>query len=113
MRTHTLCLLTVGILGSAGCAGSVGGADDGMSEAALSSNEHTAFNYFVSKGLSKIQSAGVIGNLMQESNVIPTAVEYGGGPGRGIAQWSVGGRWDTGHDDNVTWYASDHGENRW
>jgi hypothetical protein len=113
MRANTLCLLTVGILGSAGCAGSVGGADDGMSEAALSSNEHTAFNFFVSKGLSKIQSAGVIGNLMQESNVIPTAVEYGGGPGRGIAQWSVGGRWNADHDDNVTWYASAHGENAW
>ena len=22
-------------------------------------------------------------------------MQYGGGPGRGIAQWSVGGRWDT------------------
>jgi hypothetical protein len=112
MRANTLCLLAVGILGSSGCAGSVGDADDGMTEAALSSNEHTAFNFFVSKGLTKTQSAGVIGNLMQESSVNPSAVEYGGGPGRGIAQWSVGGRWDTDHDDNATWYASAHGENR-
>jgi hypothetical protein len=97
-----------------GCAGSVGGPDDdGMSEEALSSNEHTAFNYFVSKGLTKRQSAGIVGNLIQESSVIPTSVQYGGGPGRGIAQWSVGGRWDTSHDDNVTWYANAHGENRW
>jgi hypothetical protein len=116
MKTSKLSALILGILTSsfaAGCAGSVDGADDGMSEAALSSNEHTAFNFFVSKGLTKTQSAGVIGNLMQESSVIPTAVQYGGGPGRGIAQWSVGGRWDSDHDDNVTWYANAHGENRW
>jgi len=41
--------------------------------------------------------------------VIPTAVQYGGGPGRGIAQWSVGGRWDSSHNDNMTWYANAHG----
>src|SRR5438874_6159221 len=96
---------------ASGCAGSVD--DESLSEAALSSNEHTAFNFFVSRGLTKAQSAGVVGNLMQESNVIPTAVQYGGGPGRGIAQWSVGGRWDASHNDNVTWYANAHGENRW
>jgi hypothetical protein len=96
---------------AAGCAGSVSG-DDGMSEAALSSAEHTAFNFFVTKGLTKVQAAGVIGNLMQESGVNPVAVEYGGGPGRGIAQWSVGGRWDYDRNDNVTWYASARGESR-
>ncbi len=112
MRVTTSWLF-VGCMFAAGCAGSVGGADDGMSEAALSNSEQSAFNFFVSKGLTKIQSAGVIGNLMQESSVIPTSVQYGGGPGRGIAQWSVGGRWDTSHDDNVTWYANAHGESRW
>jgi hypothetical protein len=86
--------------------------DTSMSEAALSNSEQTAFNFFVSKGLTKVQSAGVIGNLMQESSVSPTAVEFGGGPGRGIAQWSVGGRWDTSHNDNVTWYASTRGLSR-
>ena len=84
-----------------------------MSEFALSSTEHTAFNFFVSKGLTKVQSAGIVGNLMQESNVQPTAVEYGGGPGRGIAQWSVGGRWNASYHDNVTWYAAAHGLSRW
>ena len=83
------------------------------SEAALTNNERTAFNYFVSKGLTATQSAGVIGNLMQESSVIPTAVEYGGGPGRGIAQWGVGGRWDTQSGDNVKAYAAARGLNRW
>lgn len=56
------------------------------SEAALGSKARTAFNFLVSKGLTEIQAAGVVGNLMQESSVRPTAVEYGGGPGRGIAQ---------------------------
>jgi hypothetical protein len=37
-------------------------------------------------------------------------VEFGGGPGRGIAQWSVGGRWDTEHHDNVHWYAASKGK---
>lgn len=79
----------------------------------LSSNERAAFNYFVARGLTKKQSAGIVGNLIQESSVRPTAVEYGGGPGRGIAQWSVGGRWNASHHDNVTWYASTHGISRW
>lgn len=109
MRHATLCLFALGLIG---CAGSVGG-DDGMSEAALSNSEQSAFNFFVTKGLSKVQAAGVIGNLMQESGVNPAAVQYGGGPGRGIAQWSVGGRWDHDAGDNVTAYASARGQNRW
>ena len=112
----TYWLLVMSVFLAPGCAGSVdgvGGDETGMTEEALSSNEHTAFNYFVSKGLTKVQSAGIIGNLVQESNVSPTIAQYGGGPGRGIAQWSVGGRWDTSHDDNVAWYASAHGMSRW
>jgi hypothetical protein len=98
-------------LAIAGCSGSVG--TDDLSEAALSSTEHTAFNYFVAKGLSHVQAAGVIGNLMQESSVNPSSIQYGGGPGRGIAQWSVGGRWDSDYHDNMAWYAAQHGLSRW
>jgi hypothetical protein len=83
-----------------------------LSEASLSNNAQTAFNYFVAKGLTEVQSAGIVGNLMQESSVLPTAVEYGGGPGRGIAQWSVGGRWNTGRN-NVTSFAAARGVSRW
>lgn len=82
------------------------------SEAALANNERTAFNFFVAKGLTKIQAAGVVGNLMQESSVRPTAVQLGGGPGRGIAQWSVGGRWNTGRN-NVVSFAAARGADRW
>jgi hypothetical protein len=81
------------------------------SEAALSNNPRTAFNYFVSKGLTDIQAAGIVGNLMQESSVRPTAVQPGG-PGRGIAQWSVGGRFDHG-SSSLTAYASSHGGSKW
>lgn len=82
------------------------------SEAALGNNARTAFNFFVSKGLTEIQSAGVVGNLMQESSVRPTAVEYGGGPGRGIAQWSIGGRWNR-DPINMVNFAANRGLDRW
>jgi hypothetical protein len=73
----------------------------------------TAFEFFRAKGLTRVESAAIVGNLMQESSVTPTAVQYGGGPGRGIAQWSVGGRWNASSHDNVAWYASVHGLSRW
>jgi MYXO-CTERM domain-containing protein len=74
-----------------------------------SPNDQAAFDYFIGKGLTSIQAAGIVGNLDQESQVDPTAVQAGG-PGRGIAQWSVGGRWDTDANDNVLSYASTQGE---
>jgi hypothetical protein len=77
-------------------------------EEALTANEKTAYDFFVGKGLSKAQSAGIVGNLIQESNVLPGSVQPGG-PGRGIAQWSVGGRWNVDHNDNVQWYAGTKG----
>jgi hypothetical protein len=111
MRTTTIGLLLVCTL--AACASDpVDDGDTSMSEQALSNNEQSAFNYFVNKGLTKAQAAGIVGNLIQESSVVPTAVQYGGGPGRGIAQWSVGGRWDSG-TDSVVHYANLHGLNRW
>jgi hypothetical protein len=72
----------------------------------ITQNEQAAFNYFVAKGLTAQQSAGVIGNLDQESGMDPTIWQYGGGPGRGIAQWSAGGRWDTDPGDNVAAFAN-------
>jgi hypothetical protein len=60
------------------------------------SNSKKAFDFFIGKGLTAIQAAGIIGNLQQESGLDPAIEQLGGGPGRGIAQWSAGGRWDTG-----------------
>jgi hypothetical protein len=73
-------------------------------------NDKPAFDYFVGKGLTPFQAAGIVGNLDQESGVDPGAVQFGGGPGRGIAQWSVGERWDTSANDNVLWYAGTQGK---
>ena len=95
---------------AAGCSGAAPGEGIGTSSAALSSNEEAAYDYFVGKGLAKFQAAGIVGNLMQESDVDPSSVQYGGGPGRGIAQRSVGGRWNAEPGDNVLAYASAHGE---
>lgn len=59
-------------------------------------NEEKAYNYFVSKGLTPQQSAGIIGNLMLESGMDPTIVEGGShsstpaSSGWGIAQWTPG-----------------------
>jgi hypothetical protein len=82
----------------------------GRSIAALGyPNDQPAFDYFRGKGLTAVQAAGIVGNLDQESGVNPAAVQSGG-PGRGIAQWSVGGRWDTITGDNVLSYATQQGQ---
>jgi hypothetical protein len=78
----------------------------------LTANDHVAFDYFRGKGLTSIQAAGIIGNLDQESGMSPTAAQSGG-PGRGIAQWSTGGRWDSSSGDNATWYAGKQGQSVW
>ncbi len=98
-------------LGSAGCASEAPVEGEGASSNALSTsaNQHTAYSFFVGKGLTKIQSAAVVGNLIQESGVSPT-IAQAGGPGRGIAQWSVGGRWDRTPGDNLHSFAASRGE---
>lgn len=68
-------------------------------------NQKKAFFYFTGKGLTAAQAAGIVGNLMQESGVNPKSVQKGG-PGRGIAQWSAGGRWDSGKDSLKSWAGS-------
>ena len=122
MRTsHHLVVVALFSIALAFVAGCATDADDesdindatSSTEQDLSSNEHAAFDYFVARGLTKRQAAGIVGNLIQESSVNPKAIEFGGGPGRGIAQWSVGGRWNSSHHDNVTWYAAANKESRW
>src|SRR4051794_15363078 len=77
-------------------AGCVGGTDsnesvDDRDDEVVSenANDKVAFDFFLGKGLTPIQAAGIIGNLDQESGMSPTISQYGGGPGRGIAQWSA------------------------
>jgi len=87
-------LIAMAMAALGGCSATVGDTDSVDSESsALNANSSAAYNYFVTKGLTDAQSAGIVGNLIQESNVDPRAVQPGG-PGRGIAQWSHPGRWD-------------------
>lgn len=65
-------------------------------QASAASNNEIAYRYFVAKGLRPHQSAGVVGNLIQESgNPINPRANQPKGPGMGIAQWSEGDRWAT------------------
>src|SRR5262249_28251621 len=116
MQTRTLALLALSsvAVATAGCAADTSESVDTSEEAVRDPFAHdkTAYNYFVGKGLKPFQAAGIIGNLDQESGDNPEAIEPGG-PGRGIAQWSVHGRWDTKSRDNVAWYARTHGLSEW
>lgn len=57
-------------------------------------NEEQTWNFFISKGLSEKQVAGMIGNFQVEApGINPKTNQTGGGPGRGIAQWGVNDRW--------------------
>jgi hypothetical protein len=69
-----------------------------------------AFNYFIDKGLSKEQSAGILGNMTHESGVIPERIQNpgvvingeritvskdpndAGNLGWGLIQWTPGGK---------------------
>ncbi|MEO6953676.1 MAG: phage tail tip lysozyme [Polyangia bacterium] len=108
MSRRLLCFVAVSTLaGLSSCVGTP--TIDQTSEALGYPNDGVAFEFFVGKGLTEAQSAGIVGNLDVESGVSPTAVQSGG-PGRGIAQWSVGARWDTTYHDNTTWYAGQQGQ---
>lgn len=54
-----------------------------------------AMDFFTERGFTNQAAAGIVGNLLAESGINPKSEQYGGGPGRGIAQWSVGERWQT------------------
>ncbi len=113
-RAFPLALVLVAGAAAASLAGACSARGEGAlgsSRAASSTafaNDQTAYDYFRAKGLTNFQAAGIVGNLDQESGVDPTAIQAGG-PGRGIAQWSVGGRWDTDSGDNLVAFAAQDG----
>ncbi|PLS81065.1 hypothetical protein CYG49_02935 [Candidatus Saccharibacteria bacterium] len=84
------------------CAGL--GQDNGGVTLIGSDNLEKAWNFFIGKDLSPNQTAGILGNLIWESGseaLDPNSNQQGGGPGRGIAQWTVNERWA----DLVKWAA--------
>ncbi|HEX7701567.1 MAG TPA: phage tail tip lysozyme [Kofleriaceae bacterium] len=101
----------IAILAVAGCVDDGATAETEQASTTAFANDQAAFNFFIAKGLTNFQAAGIVGNLDQESGVNPASVQSGG-PGRGIAQWSVGGRWDTSANDNATSYAASQNEAR-
>ena len=54
------------------------------------------YNKLVSKGLSPTAAMGVVANIGVETGYTysPSITQQGGGPGRGLAQWESGGRFD-------------------
>ncbi len=78
-----------------------GGAGNPDAKLTGSDNVAKALNFFIDQGYTAEQSAGIIGNFIEESGVDPTIVEGGGHsktvpppvgpqgqPGYGIAQWT-------------------------
>lgn len=61
------------------------GASPSRSE--LRGNEQKIMDYFMGKGLTRAQAAGIVGNIHQESGGDPNKHQIGGGPGYGLAQW--------------------------
>ncbi len=100
-------------LGSLGACSSAGSSGEPYGESAAADttfpNDRAAYEFFVGKGLTGPQAAGIVGNFDVESGDEPTAVESDGG-GRGLAQWLAGGRWDTTAGDNAATYARQQGE---
>jgi hypothetical protein len=64
-------------------------------------NAATIYSFFLARltaagGVNpQAEAAGVTGNILQESGGNPESVQAGG-PGRGLEQWSAGGRWQPG-----------------
>jgi hypothetical protein len=93
---------TSGTGGSSGPVAPSGPATD-TSSIKGNTNAEKAFNYFVQKGLTPEQAAGIVGNLQAESGVKPGQHQIGG-PAFGIAQWE-GGR-----QDNLRSFAAAQGK---
>ena len=75
------------------------------------SQEELVWQLLIAEGFSPAAAAGILGNLQQESNIDPTAVQADG-PGMGLAQWSRGGRWDSGPNSLLA-FAKDRGLDPW
>lgn len=74
-------------------------AEKEMTEEELASLENDnatkIWNFFRAHGYSEAATAGIMGNLHQESGLNPSKHQANGGKGRGLAQWEKGGRYET------------------
>lgn len=67
-------------------------AGDGTNPKTVEEVKKVIWGFLLGKGLSPEQTAGLMGNIQQESGFRPEAVEGGNGIGFGIVQWSFGRR---------------------
>lgn len=83
-------ILIAAVFGSVNSGQTTTTTDESTDDTVLEGNENAekAFNFFVSKGLTDFQAAGIVGNFIAESNVRPEAVNSIGCTG--IAQWCFG-----------------------
>ena len=85
---------------SEGTGGCKCGGESGDVNLVGSENAEKTWNYFIDKGLSPAQVAGIMGNLETESTFNPLAIQGGGNsknpndgnPGWGLIQWSPGSK---------------------
>lgn len=60
----------------------------------MNENARRVWDFFTRRlGFTPEGTAGIVGNLMQESRCDPTATQHPRGPGRGLAQWTLNQRW--------------------
>lgn len=79
--------------------------------ASSGSQAELVWQLLIAEGFSPAAASGILGNLQQESNIDPTAVQADG-PGMGLAQWSRGGRWDSGPNSLLA-FAKERGLDPW
>ena len=75
-----------------------GGLTSGQDISGISDYEQAVWTYFTTRGYTPQATAGIMGNMYQESGVNPTVIQGGGkGPAAGICQWeninTGGARW--------------------
>lgn len=69
-----------------------GGASTYSHELRNDATTQFVWSFFRERGYSDAATAGIMGNLQQESGIDPTRYQNNGGPGRGLAQWTVNQR---------------------
>lgn len=81
----------------------------GASSSTSTTREQAIWAYFKNKGYSDAATAAIMGNLQVESGLNPAQFQYGGGPGRGLAQWECTGTRFT----NLVNFARQRGNKDW
>ena len=75
--------------GSVGGGGG-GGGTTGPNIGDISDVAKAVWTFLTGAGYSTQMAAGIMGNIQQESGMDPTRLQSGGGPGRGLCQWTNG-----------------------